>query len=585
MAGSPLVCYLRDIQTLFETGTAGGLSDRQLLERFVSGRDASAEAAFEVLVVRHGPMVLRVCNNVLNDPTDAQDAFQATFLVLVRRCRSIRRLESLGSWLYGVAIRVATRARLDAARRRTAERRGGLRIMATIDPGDGGSADHGEFGPVIQQEVQRLPEKYRAVVVLCYWQGLTQEHAAERLGCPLGTVRSRLARARDLLHRRLTCRGLAPLAGIVAVALDRAATSASAPAQALRLSPVPLQLIQSTIRAAGQVAAGQATERVVSAVVTTLVQRVLWRMAMIKINGLVLGVVLLGLIGYGAGLAIGQAKGARPIATQGPSSTAESAANAQVDPQEPKTRDGTQPADGNQKTAGDVEVYSNVPSTIISIRPNGASVKKGEVICELESTLLQDQLFNQRITVETAKANFEDARLTRENAEIAVVEYQEGVFRMQDEEAAGDIKIAEAELAFAEDELTLIKQRDKGLGGSSGVEIKRFELAVSRASFALEKAQTRHKVLRDYTGPVKTKKLKSDLERNRSDELSKKAIFELEAGKEKKLERWIAGCTIVAPRDGTLIFRSGPRVGKGSAIRERQFLFTIAPPEPGPKPR
>ena len=152
--------------------------------------------------------------NVLQDPTDAEDAFQATFLVLVRRCRSIRRLESVGSWLYGVAHRVASRARLDAARRRAAERRRGLRIVAPNQHVDGGDPDGAEFGPVIQQEVQRLPEKYRAVVVLCYWQGLNQEQAAARLGCPLGTVRSRLARARNLLHRRLTRRGLAPLAGI-----------------------------------------------------------------------------------------------------------------------------------------------------------------------------------------------------------------------------------------------------------------------------------------------------------------------------------------------------------------------------------
>ena len=112
---------LRDIQTLFDTGTASGLSDRQLLERFASRRDASAEAAFEVLVLRHGPMVLRVCRNVLGDSADAQDAFQATFLVLVRRRGSIRGMDSIGGWLYGVACRVAARARVEAARRRAVE--------------------------------------------------------------------------------------------------------------------------------------------------------------------------------------------------------------------------------------------------------------------------------------------------------------------------------------------------------------------------------------------------------------------------------------------------------------------------------
>ncbi len=110
MSAGSSSAVLRDIQTLFDSGTASGLSDRQLLERFTSGRDAVSEGAFEVLVLRHGPMVLQVCHNVLGNATDAQDAFQATFLVLVRRCGSIQRLDSVGGWLYGVACRVAARA-------------------------------------------------------------------------------------------------------------------------------------------------------------------------------------------------------------------------------------------------------------------------------------------------------------------------------------------------------------------------------------------------------------------------------------------------------------------------------------------
>ena len=107
-------------------------------------------------------------------------------------------------------------ARVEAARRRAAERRGALRVIQAVDSTEDNQPDHAEFGPIIQEEVRRLPEKYRAVVALCYWQGLTQEQAAAQLGCPLGTVRSRLARARGKLHARLTRRGLAPLAGFVA---------------------------------------------------------------------------------------------------------------------------------------------------------------------------------------------------------------------------------------------------------------------------------------------------------------------------------------------------------------------------------
>jgi len=164
MPVSPSVDVLRDIQTLFDTGTAGNLSDRHLLERFIDQRDA-AQAAFRVLVLRHGPMVLRVCHNVLRDPNDVQDAFQATFLVLVRQWRSIRNLDSVGGWLYGVACRVAARARVDSARRRAAEERAALRVVEAVDTNEQDDEDRREFGPIVQEEVRRLPQRYRAVVV------------------------------------------------------------------------------------------------------------------------------------------------------------------------------------------------------------------------------------------------------------------------------------------------------------------------------------------------------------------------------------------------------------------------------------
>jgi polysaccharide biosynthesis/export protein len=305
MAGGPSVAVLRDIQSLFDTGTLNGLSDRELLEQFAGRRDASSEAAFEVLVLRHGPMVLRVCRNVLGDSTDAEDAFQATFLVLVRRSGSIRRLESLGSWLYGVACRVAARARVEASRRRAVERLGALRLVQPVAPSDADGPDRAEFGAVIQEEVRRLPEKHRAVVALCYWQGLTQEEAAAQLGCPLGTVRSRLARARSRLHRRLTHRGLAPLAGMVATALD------SPPVQAARLSLVPNGLISSTVKRSAQILAGGAMNDVTSTSVAVLTQSVLRRMSMMKLSTVAVSLALVGLGAYGASLPARQADSAK----------------------------------------------------------------------------------------------------------------------------------------------------------------------------------------------------------------------------------------------------------------------------------
>jgi polysaccharide biosynthesis/export protein len=299
MAVGSSVALTRDMQTLFETGTAGGLTDRQLLDRFMSSAGAASEAAFEALVLRHGPMILRVCHNALGDATDAQDAFQATFLVLVKRCRSIRQLESIGGWLYGVACRVAARARVEAARRRSVERQGGLRV---VEATRGDDAELGEFGPIVQEEVQRLPANYRAVVVLCFWQGMTHEQAANQLGCPLGTVRSRMARARKLLHRRLIRRGVAPLAGAVAAALDGASAPAAAVCAARLLSAVPAPLVHSTVQAATQLAAGKAVTHAASASAGALVEQILWSMTMIKACKTVAACCVIGLLVLGAGV-------------------------------------------------------------------------------------------------------------------------------------------------------------------------------------------------------------------------------------------------------------------------------------------
>jgi RNA polymerase sigma factor (sigma-70 family) len=250
-----------------------------LLEQFTDRRSAAAEAAFEGLVRRHGPMVLRVCRNALPRSDDIEDAFQATFLVLVRRSRSIRRLESVGSWLLGVASRIAARTHVESARRRKAERRAGLRLVRTMHPDQATAAEDEDFSRVVQEELRRLPDKYRSVVLLCYWEGLTQEQAAAQLGCPLGTVRSHLARARDFLRRRLTRRGLAPLA--VATALE--GSPAQAAPTASRLRPVPSHLVHSTMKAVVQVVVGQATARVVSGVAARLVRRPLWGITMIKL--------------------------------------------------------------------------------------------------------------------------------------------------------------------------------------------------------------------------------------------------------------------------------------------------------------
>jgi len=225
MADAQNAVASRYLRMLFEVGTVAGLTDGQLLDMFVTRRD---EMAFTALIERHGPMVQRVCHEVLGDHHDAQDAFQATFLVLARQASSIRQRDSLASWLYGVALRVGSCARSASARRRRHERN-----WAALRAAEAGSAEeHREgFEPLLHAEIGQLPERFRAAVILCYLEGRTYEEAAQVLRCPVGTIKSRLATARERLRGRLERLELAPLAGPAGLSLDPATAPAAVPAQ------------------------------------------------------------------------------------------------------------------------------------------------------------------------------------------------------------------------------------------------------------------------------------------------------------------------------------------------------------------
>ncbi len=229
---------LRQVDRLFRDGTLTGLGDGQLLERYLTDRD---EEAFEALVDQHGPMVLGLCRRILRDPRDIEDAFQATFLVLVQKAPGIRDGNLLSKWLYGVAYRVARRARSRTLRRRDRETAVGEPEAASSEPD---LPERNECEAMLDRELSRLPEKYRAPLVLCYLRGRTHDQAAEELRCPVGTVRSRLARGRDLLRDRLTRRGIAP--GAMASMLGNDATF---PARLL-VAVVPPPLAIATVRAA-----------------------------------------------------------------------------------------------------------------------------------------------------------------------------------------------------------------------------------------------------------------------------------------------------------------------------------------------
>ncbi len=228
--------------------TAGeGLTDAQLLEAFLARKD---EGAFEALLRRHGPMVLGTCRRVLRNDADAEDAFQATFLVLARKAGSVRSREVLAGWLYGVAYRTSTKARAMNAKRRSKEReaRGAFRPSAPPD----GAMD--ELLERLDAELHRLPDKYRVPVVLCELEGKSRKEAARTLGLAEGTLSWRLAQARKLLARKLSRHGAALPAGAVAAALAQGVTSArpspsllSATArQAVSAGPVPAKVVALT---------------------------------------------------------------------------------------------------------------------------------------------------------------------------------------------------------------------------------------------------------------------------------------------------------------------------------------------------
>jgi RNA polymerase sigma factor (sigma-70 family) len=223
MASGQLSHLLRHLHRLADAGGSAGRTDGQLLRGFVLRRE---EAAFAELVHRHGPMVLALCRRLLPQDADAEDAFQATFLVLARKAASIRKQESAANFLYGVARRIAMRVRVEATRRPAATP--AAASASRNDPA--AEAGRRELRAILDAELSRLPEKYRTPVVLCYFKGRSHAEAAGQLGWPEGTVKGRLARARDLLRGRLARRGVALSATALAVGLVEQTASARVPA-------------------------------------------------------------------------------------------------------------------------------------------------------------------------------------------------------------------------------------------------------------------------------------------------------------------------------------------------------------------
>jgi RNA polymerase sigma factor (sigma-70 family) len=262
------------MQTLYRFGVVGSFGDEQLLERFLAWRDEAAEEAFAELVRRHGPMVLGVCRRILGDAHDAEDAFQATFLVLARKAAAVVRREKIAAWLHCIAARTAKEARLRAARRRAREERVSMPINVA-PPGDGFPND---LRDILDEELARLPARHRGALVLCELEGLSRPEAARRLGIPEGTLSSRLSRAKARLRDRLASRGVSLAAAALSAALVREARSVT----------VPLSLLESTAQAAAFVAAGPSlvAAGALSASAAALSEGVIKTMFLAKLKGI-----------------------------------------------------------------------------------------------------------------------------------------------------------------------------------------------------------------------------------------------------------------------------------------------------------
>jgi RNA polymerase sigma factor (sigma-70 family) len=304
MATAQMDAVIRHLRRAVLRQDEAAWTDGQLLGSFIDQKD---EAAFEALVRRHGPMVFGVCRRVVGNHHDAEDAFQATFLVLARKASSVRPRERVANWLHGVALRTAMKAKTI-----TAKRRGREKQVTEMPEAEAAQQDQWrDLQPLLDQELNSLPDNYRLPILLCYVEGKTIKIAAQQLGWPQGSLAGRLARGRKLLAKRLASRGVMLSAGSLAALVSQNVASAG----------VPTSLMSSTIKAATMIAAGQASVAgLVPAKVAALMEGMLKTTLINKLKTVTAIVLLLGLMASGAAVVTSQSAAAQseksPISTQ-----------------------------------------------------------------------------------------------------------------------------------------------------------------------------------------------------------------------------------------------------------------------------
>ena len=562
---------LRQLRTLFNVGAIRELTDGQLLERFATGRGEAAELAFAALVERHGPMVLRVCRGVLADPHDAQDAFQATFLVLVRKARALWVRDSLGPWLHQVAYRTASWARSAAARRRRHERR------AAGSPAQGASRDRRRADP-------RAPRGDRPAPRALPGAGgpLRPRGADPRAGGPAPGLAGRDG-------QEPAARG--PASG--SATGSPAAASPRTPAGSPRLAPIPPALVDVTAGAAVRSSRPGRSSRVPppprpgSPSIHDLPPMVEGRLGPPRPRRDHL-----------------RRRPARPGA--GRPNAARAAASGPTTPPTVKVKPGklrvTVAETGSRRgVAGRGRAQRGRGHDDDHHDPaRGDEGQEGR--CRLRARLGDAQGHSsstRRSPSSRPRPTYKNAKLTREVAEIAVKEYDEGIYKQEREALDGEIAQAAVGHPEGRGPAGADPARPQAAGRAEGPGRARrpptaswptstrrplddAEQALTREQAALELAKTRLETAREDTPRTgRSGSSTAEVEQARADELAKQATWELEKSKEAKLERQIKACVLLAPADGVVVYandpagRGQPQIEEGATVRERQKIFSV----------
>jgi RNA polymerase sigma factor (sigma-70 family) len=411
MAQSKGAVLLQHIRKLVADQCPGPPLDGHLLQKFIADRD---EAAFAALVQRYGALVLGVCRSVLHHQQDAEDVFQATFLVLARRASSIRKQPSLSSWLHGVAYRLALKTQTKEERRRSREYQAGQQRLA----GNPDDLSWRELRVVLHEELQRLPDKYRAPLLLCYWEGKTRAEAAAQLGWTRGTLKERLERARNLLRSRLTSRGLAPSPSLfAAMFLENAADA----------TPGPL-LTHVTAQAARAFAADQPAARLRASPPVTIAQGAL--RAMYLTTWARIGTVAALLCGLGLGLGLlthhvlqaGQP--ATPTATAAPGPTPSPAGQKDLAAKGAQVKDPSAKPQATQKNAAN-------PYDLLKAATTRPAPGENYPILPVMSTPMRGEVFNEILGSDVIRQAYEKLDAVKRRN----VEWFEGVAELEKQKA------------------------------------------------------------------------------------------------------------------------------------------------------